>query len=40
VGFALHLIDEAEALETLALLQEIESLGGGSGLVGEQGMTE
>jgi hydrogenase expression/formation protein HypC len=36
VGFALHLIDEAEALETLALLQEIERLGGEPGLVGTQ----
>lgn len=36
VGFALHLIDEAEALETLALLQEIEQFGGEPGLVGTQ----
>ncbi len=34
VGFALNLIDEQEAQETLALLKEIDNLeGGGLGLV-------
>ncbi len=32
VGFALNLIDEQEAQETLALLKEIDNLGGELGL--------